>query len=464
LKKHGAQLVWNKSTSPVELNIMVSTGDGQHAVRVITAAAAAETDDTKNTVGSHGSPSIQDPKLFSNAVADYDARTPLHIAGCLGDVALFEGLVRAGVDPSAVDSFGNLAKLTDLRMSAAGTVRVFRREFTLDNAIGSHACSLEARFKCELQASRRVTNGIPLWCSSSYRFLPVHTVNCVQNTEGVHTPRTENAATNATLVKPTTLSGSAHVIANDGGSGGAGRVRSMLLSVILCDQAKQNDLDRAEALLDKVADDPLVDICDYDFRTPLHVAASEGNTEMVELLLRRGAAVDARDRWGKTALCGATFAMKADTIRVLLLHGATLGMSRMHEAVALANAVDASDYVLLKLLIKTVKSVGAADYDGRTALHIAAGCRDAAAYAMLVQAGANQHVQDRWGGTPFAICASGEGGAPSSTPPTAPGHTSPPVLSVGGVGGGGAPLPMPAHSSSAPATNAQNDAVKASVV
>jgi hypothetical protein len=49
-------------------------------------------------------------------------------------------------------------------------VRVLRQEFTPErNAIGSHACSLEA--------SKRVTNGIPLGCPL---FLPVHSVNCVQ--------------------------------------------------------------------------------------------------------------------------------------------------------------------------------------------------------------------------------------------------------------------------------------------
>jgi hypothetical protein len=48
-------------------------------------------------------------------------------------------------------------------------VRVFREEFTLEDAIGSHACSLEANM--------RVTNAIPL---KSSLLLPVHTVNCVQ--------------------------------------------------------------------------------------------------------------------------------------------------------------------------------------------------------------------------------------------------------------------------------------------
>jgi hypothetical protein len=56
-----------------------------------------------------------------------------------------------------------------------GTVRVFRQKFTLEDAIGSHACSL--------QANMRVTNGIPL---GSSLFLPVHTVNCVQTLKGLH--------------------------------------------------------------------------------------------------------------------------------------------------------------------------------------------------------------------------------------------------------------------------------------
>jgi hypothetical protein len=51
-----------------------------------------------------------------------------------------------------------------------GTVRVFRQIFTLEGAIGSHAC----------EASMRVTNVIPLGCSL---LLPSDTVNSVQTLE-----------------------------------------------------------------------------------------------------------------------------------------------------------------------------------------------------------------------------------------------------------------------------------------
>jgi hypothetical protein len=63
------------------------------------------------------------------------------------------------------------------------TVRGFRQKFTLEDAIGSHTCSLEA--------NTRVTNGIPL---GSSLFLPVGTVNCVQTLKVLLAPSSSNRA------------------------------------------------------------------------------------------------------------------------------------------------------------------------------------------------------------------------------------------------------------------------------
>jgi histidinol-phosphate/aromatic aminotransferase/cobyric acid decarboxylase-like protein len=52
----------------------------------------------------------------------------------------------------------------------------FSAEITVENANGSHACSL--------QVSRRVANGIPLGCPL---FSPVHTVNSVQTLKAIST-------------------------------------------------------------------------------------------------------------------------------------------------------------------------------------------------------------------------------------------------------------------------------------
>eukprot|EP01018_Ginkgo_biloba_P002990 Gb_20209 [translate_table: standard] len=45
-----------------------------------------------------------------------------------------------------------------------------------------------------------------------------------------------------------------------------------------------------------------VNSADFDDRTALHVAACEGHVDVVKLLLKRGANVNARDRWGSTCI------------------------------------------------------------------------------------------------------------------------------------------------------------------
>jgi hypothetical protein len=80
-----------------------------------------------------------------------------------GHQAMFSEAVHTLVD------VGNQAILAyGLREAAQAHGARFRQKFTLEDAIGSHACSLEA--------NTRVTNGIPLGSSP---LLPVDTVNCV---------------------------------------------------------------------------------------------------------------------------------------------------------------------------------------------------------------------------------------------------------------------------------------------
>lgn len=61
--------------------------------------------------------------------------------------------------------------------------------------------------------------------------------------------------------------------------------------------ANEADLDGVKELLDSGID---VNFRDIDDRTALHVAACQGLTDVVSLLLERGADVDPKDRWGST--------------------------------------------------------------------------------------------------------------------------------------------------------------------
>lgn len=55
----------------------------------------------------------------------------------------------------------------------------------------------------------------------------------------------------------------------------------------------------------------------YDQRTCLHLAAAEGHYAVVEYLLKNGAQVNARDRWGRTALSDAYFGNHSKTAALI---------------------------------------------------------------------------------------------------------------------------------------------------
>lgn len=56
--------------------------------------------------------------------------------------------------------------------------------------------------------------------------------------------------------------------------------------------------------IDKLLSDlpSLVNFRDYDRRTPLHIASSEGHLDICKLLLSRGAKINRSDRWGLAPL------------------------------------------------------------------------------------------------------------------------------------------------------------------
>lgn len=75
--------------------------------------------------------------------------------------------------------------------------------------------------------------------------------------------------------------------------------------------ACRNDVRGVEDLLNEGVD---VNSIDLDGRTALHIAACEGHVEVVKLLLRRKANIDARDRWGSTVRFIYLFIFKCNSI------------------------------------------------------------------------------------------------------------------------------------------------------
>lgn len=77
--------------------------------------------------------------------------------------------------------------------------------------------------------------------------------------------------------------------------------------------ANEGDLEGIKELLDSGIN---VNFHDIDNRTALHVAACQGCSEIVDLLLRRGAEIDPKDRWGSTVI----LMLSLNLFRLRLLH------------------------------------------------------------------------------------------------------------------------------------------------
>ena len=157
---------------------------------------------------------------------------------------------------------------------------------------------------------------------------------------------------------------------------------------------------------------------DYDGRTALHLAAAEGHIELVRFLLEAQVNPGAVDRWGETALTDATQIGHVEIEALLRSVGATAGESIQPDRQGASDSlsseptdVDAVDVVALlwaaadndrasiMRLVANGVSMTAADYDGRTALHLAAAEGHKEIVEYLVAHGADRTARDRWGAT-----------------------------------------------------------------
>lgn len=206
---------------------------------------------------------------------------------------------------------------------------------------------------------------------------------------------------------------------------GAKRCKGMLLTGVdkesdLCDAAARGDLERLRSLT--APGGVPVNQGDYDQRTALHLAASEGLLETVKfLVLEAGARVDVVDRWGGTPLDDAIRHGHYQVFTFLLGHGAktgrtssgmrveqqgeleTDGETNDNASTRLCDAASRGDRDKLMYLANGLGlDVDLGDYDKRTAIHLAAseGKLDVVK-CLILELKANPSPVDRWGGTPL---------------------------------------------------------------
>ena len=188
----------------------------------------------------------------------------------------------------------------------------------------------------------------------------------------------------------------AHYLFAKGGELKFGEVRS---SSELCGLVRKGDLEHVMMLLECGCP---VDAGDYDQRTCLHLASSEGNLKMLNLLFEYNAKIDMCDRWGGTPLSDAVREGHSSIAKALISRGAQLGFDEEKTSGELCSLAASGDVNRIKMLLAGKCDPKAADYDMRTCLHLAVSSGSMHVMNLLLDEGVDVNSVDRWGGTPLA--------------------------------------------------------------
>ncbi len=135
------------------------------------------------------------------------------------------------------------------------------------------------------------------------------------------------------------------------------------------DAVKRGDTAEVRRILE--VNPELVAELDDKGNTPLHLAASRGAVEMIEVLIGNGADVDAKTKRGVTPLLRATSLGNADAVSMLLEKGADVNAKTRSEWTALHSAVALGMTHIVTILIAHGADVNAVDEMDEAPLNIA---------------------------------------------------------------------------------------------
>lgn len=173
----------------------------------------------------------------------------------------------------------------------------------------------------------------------------------------------------------------------------------------ICAAAATNNVGVLRELVKSGAD---MNASDYDMRTGLHLAASEGHVDAVRFFLEEaGVPHTSVDRFGSTPLTDAIVGHNKEVTRLLLSKGARIdavwAARRMCQA---AERGEAS--TVLTLLESGVSLEGLKNLDGRTPLHLAVKAGHSNVVQVLLEYGADPSVADNLGVTALDDAARSE--------------------------------------------------------
>jgi len=181
---------------------------------------------------------------------------------------------------------------------------------------------------------------------------------------------------------------------------------TVLSTFLLCSYAVKGEVNKLEMMLREGTYQYDPNIGDYDRRTPLHIAASWGQAEAVKTLLNFKADVNALDKNLQTPLWEAIENNHEQCCKILLAAGAIISENPTisSKLCTLASSQYPRDFDKLRWILTfggNRKISTWADYDGRTALHLAVAENNEPAWKILLDAGASPYQRDNFGKSAF---------------------------------------------------------------
>ncbi|PAV85910.1 hypothetical protein WR25_09154 [Diploscapter pachys] len=175
-------------------------------------------------------------------------------------------------------------------------------------------------------------------------------------------------------------------------------LRDTILPPLFCNAAKQNDTKLLKNLVEAGVN---FSILDYNLRTALHVAASNGNLESVIYLLSIGTSVHMKDIFGYNAILCAVKAKSIECVEAIRRAGGSVDLSEKKIGVDLCLAAAQGDFHLLQCYHAAGCSMKETDYDNRSALHVAVVQNRLEIVEFLLESDADPEAIDDFGRTPL---------------------------------------------------------------